>query len=551
LSDLNRISYTLNNLLIYYNVFNKVHRVNATVGVTYDGNKRENGVYEVGDFPISNLRDESPQLGSMILTPYSSIDLEDAILSFISRVTYTYNDKYIVNASFRRDKSSKFRGDNKVGYFPAVSLAWLVTKEDFMADVEKINNLKVRLSWGQVGNQAIKPYQTYNNFGAVYYSDDNNSTVLGVVPFNIANEDLTWETTTQLNFGIDAGFFDNKLTTSLDLDIYNKQTDNLLINAPTPTSTGFNNMLVNSGSLQNQGVEFSVDAVVANSKDINFSVGANISVNKSEITDLSILAPGEIFIDGKMQEVSYFLGNNVSTGVYFKAPANAFIEGQPIGVFWGYQTNGIYQDQNAADNGPTFFGNPNQAGDVVFVDVNGDGNINDMDKTIIGDPNPDFTYGFNTNFKYKNFNLDMLFSGVYGNEILNGNLLVEANAIGTSYNIRPEAYFDAWSPDNTNGTYPRIGSTTASNLPTDRLIEDGSYLRLRNVTLSYNINLKDQKYFKNINVYVSGNNLFTITNYSGYDPELTSFLYDGTIIGVDWLGTPNTRTYVLGLNVKF
>jgi len=252
-----------------------------------------------------------------------------------------------------------------------------------------------------------------------------------------------------------------------------------------------------------------------------------------------------------MQEVSYFLGNNVSTGVYFKAPANAFIEGQPIGVFWGYQTNGIYQDQNAADNGPTFFGNPNQAGDVVFVDVNGDGNINDMDKTIIGDPNPDFTYGFNTNFKYKNFNLDMLFSGVYGNEILNGNLLVEANAIASPYNIRPEAYHDAWSPDNTDGAYPRIGSTTASTLPTDRLVEDGSYLRLRNVTLSYNINLKDQKYFKNVNVYVSGNNLFTITNYSGYDPELTSFLYDGTIIGVDWLGTPNTRTYVLGLNVKF
>jgi len=549
LSDLNRVSYTLNNLLMYSKQINDNNRLNATVGVTYDGTKTKNGIYEAGDFPISNLRDESPQLGSLVLTPYSSIGIEDAILSYIGRVTYTYKDKYILNASLRRDKSSKFRGDNKVGYFPAVSLAWLVTKEDFMADSKIFNDLKMRMSWGQVGNQAIKPYQTFNNFGAVYYSDNNNATVLGVAPFNIANKNLTWETTTQTNFGIDAGLFDNKIITSFDL--YNKKTDNLLINAPTPTSTGFKNMLINSGSLQNKGFEFSIDANVYKTKDFEFSVGGNISVNRSKITDLSVLTPGELYIDGELQEVSYFLGNNVSTGAFFKAPANAFIEGQPIGVFWGYQTNGIYSDQAAADNGPTFFGNPNQAGDVVFVDVNGDGNINDLDKTIIGDPNPDFTYGFNTNFKYKNFTFDMLFSGTYGNDIMNANLLIENNAIGWPYNIRPDAYHDAWRPDNTDAAYPRLGSDTGTVTPTDRLIEDGSYFRLRNATLGYNFNLKNQKLIKNIHLYVSGNNLFTITNYSGYDPELTSFLYDGTIIGVDWLGTPNVRTYVLGLNLKF
>jgi len=228
------------------------------------------------------------------------------------------------------------------------------------------------------------------------------------------------------------------------------------------------------------------------------------------------------------------LGGQISTGKTFKSQANIFIEGQPIGLFWGYQTNGI-------DN----------QGNVRLVDINGDGIINGADKTVIGDPNPDFVYGFNTNLTYKSFSLDMLFNGKYGNEILNGNLLTEDYATGSPNNIRPEAYFDAWTPDHTDASHPKVGSKIASNVPTDRLIEDGSYLRLSNVTLSYNLNLKNKTYLKSINFFVSGNNLFTLTNYSGYDPELTSFMYDGTIIGVDWLSTPNIKSYSLGVNLKF
>ena len=188
---------------------------------------------------------------------------------------------------------------------------------------------------------------------------------------------------------------------------------------------------------------------------------------------------------------------------------------------------------------------------MIFVDVDGDGNVNDSDKTNIGNPNADFTYGINANLTYKNFTLSMLFNGVYGNDILNGNLLIESNAVGTGNNIRPEAFYDAWSPTNTTGAYPRVGSITASNVPNDRLIEDGSYFRLNNITLSYNFEMPKKTFINSINLYASGNNVLTITNYSGYDPELTSFLYDGTIIGVDWVGTPNVSSFVLGANIKF
>ncbi len=549
LSKLEKTSYTMDNLLIYNNRFNKHHRLNATLGVTYDGNDAVNTIYEVGQFPINNLREKSPQLGELTLTPHSSLGFKDNIFSYIGRFTYTLNDRYAFNASIRMDQSSKFREDNRTGYFPAASFAWTVSNENFLQNSDAISNLKFRASWGQVGNQAISPYQTFNNYGAVFYSDENNSSVLGVAPLNIANQDLTWETTTQINFGLDFDLFNNRITSSVD--VYQKETTDLLINSPTPSSTGFQRFLINQGGLENKGVEFSLNTIIVDSEDFSFSLGGNISFNKSEIIDLSELPPSDIYIDGELTSVSYYLGNNVSTGTNFKSPSNAFIEGQPIGVFWGYQTNGIYKDQESADAGPSFQGSPNLAGDVIFVDLNGDGNINDIDKTVIGDPNPDFTYGINSNLTFRNFSLDILFTGTYGNEILNGNLLIENIADGQSSNIRPAAYFDSWTIENPNAAYPRIGSTTSATVPSDRLIEDGTYFRMSNVTLSYDLGFDKKSFVNSLKLYVSGNNLFTITDYSGYDPELTSFLYDGTIIGVDWVGTANISSFVVGVNLKF
>ncbi len=549
LSTLEKLSYTLDNLLIFNKRFNNHHRLNATIGITYDGSTAFNTTYEVGQFPIKDLRERSPQLGEVVLTPYSNIEIKDNIFSYLGRFTYTLNNRYAFNASIRSDKSSKFSGDNQVGYFPAASFAWTVSNENFLADSGTVSNLKFRASWGQVGNQGINPYQTFNNYGPVFYTNESNSTILGVRALNIANKDLTWETTTQTNFGLDFGMFNGRFTTSID--VYQKETTDLLIQLPTPTSTGFGNYLINQGGLQNRGMDISLDAVIVETDDFSFSLGGNFSINRSEITDLEALVPSEIYIDGELVNVSHYFGNNVSSGNNFKSPSNAFIQGQPIGLHWGYQTDGIYKDQAAADAGPTWQGADNKAGDVIFVDLNGDGNVNDADKTNIGNPNPTFTYGINSNLSYKNFNLSMLFVGVEGNDILNGNLLTE-NIAGVSggNNIRPAAYFDAWSVQNPNGAFPRLGSATSSDVPSDRLIEDGSYFRLSNVTLSYDLNF-EHSFMNSLKMYVSGNNLFTITDYSGYDPELTSFLFDGTIIGVDWLGTPNVSSFVIGVNLKF
>ncbi len=294
-----------------------------------------------------------------------------------------------------------------------------------------------------------------------------------------------------------------------------------------------------------------MDGLVVEKDDFSFSLGGNISLNKSKIQDLGSLSTTSVWLDGKLQDRPLYFGSNISTGTNFKAPANIFIQGEEVGLLWGYKTNGIYEDQAAADAGPTHGTVPNLAGDVIFVDTDGNGVITDADKTNIGNPNPDFTYGINANLTYKNFGLSMLFNGVQGNDIINGNLLVEGNAVGNSRNVRPNTYLDAWSPTNTTGKFPRIGSETATTRPTDRLVEDGSYFRLNNITLSYDLNLKEKSLLHSVRIYASGNNVFTITDYSGYDPELTSYLYDGTILGVDWVGTPNVSSYVIGINLKF
>lgn len=549
LSSLEKTSFTFDNLLTYTKRFQNNHRLNATIGVTYDGSDSKNEVYEVGDFPISNLREKSPQLGGIIVSPFSKLRFKENIFSYLGRFTYTIKNKYLINASFRADQSSKFQGTNQTGYFPAASLGWTASNEKFLRNSKLISNLKFRASWGQVGSQAINPYQTFNNYNTALYSDENGNTVVGVAPLNIPNKGLTWETTTQLNAGFDLNLWNDRLSTSFD--IYQKETTDLLINTPTPTSSGFSNFLKNQGGLQNQGIEVSFDGLIVDKENFSFSIGGNISFNKSRIQDLEALPPSDIWIDGVLVSTPYYLGSNVSTGNNFKAPANAFIQGEEVGLFWGYKTNGIYQDQAAADAGPTHGTAPNLAGDVAYVDIDGDGFITADDRTNIGNPNPDFTYGINTNLTYKNFTLSMLFNGVEGNEIVNGNLLVEGNAQGSSRNIRQDTYHDAWSLTNPTGSYPRITSESATTRPTDRLVEDGSYFRLNNITLSYDLDLGDKTFIQGVRLYASGNNVFTITNYSGYDPELTSFLYDGTILGVDWNGTPNVSSYVIGANIKF
>ena len=546
-SYLDRYAYVIDNLLTYNRKIKKAHSINAVAGITYDGVHRSNRIYEVANFSDKSLRADYPQAGATIYRPFSNDIADERIFSALGRVNYSYRDKYVLTASYRADQSSKFRKDDQWGYFPAVALAWRAMEENFIKDLNIFYNLKLRLGWGLTGNQAIEPYQTLGTYSTVYYVDDSNSTIIGNVPARIPNPYLTWETTEQYNTGIDMAFFSGRL--SATFDAYLKNTRDLLQEIELGPSNGATSMYVNRGTIENKGIELSVFGVPVQTDDLTIELGGNISFNRNKITTLG-LQPTTVWINRTESDEILYFGNYVSTGTYFKQPANVFLEGYPVGTFWGWETDGIYRDDVAAADGPTFNGNPNAAGDVIFVDQNGDNNIDDLDKTVIGNPNPDFTYGFNLYVKYKDFSISALFNGVFGNEIINGYGMELNYAEGLAKNIFKDAYYQAWTLAEPSDTYPRVGWDLNEYL-SDRNVEDGSYLRLNNLTVGYDISLERIKGLTNLNIYASGRNLFTLTRYSGYDPQVTSFLNDGTIMGVDWVGTPNVRTYMVGFNITF
>ena len=544
ISDLNQKTYQINNLLTYNRTFKQKHRINALAGVTYDVRDTNNELYEVTDFSTTEFTHKKPSYGQLITRPQEIIYLKSQLLSFLSRVNYSYDDRYIVTGTFRADGSSKFSKENRFSYFPSFSLAWRAINESFLEDSNSVSELKLRLGWGSTGNQGISPYQTFANYGPTLYATLSEGTGVGFVPLNIGNNDLKWETTNQYNVGLDFGFWNNRLTGTIDA--YEKQTDDLLQLESLPGSTGFSNLLINRGSINNKGIELSLTGVLIDKEDFSIEIGGNIAYNKSEIQKLGI-PDSPIYIDGELEERSYYLGDNISTGSYFKSPANIFIEGEEMGLFYGYETNGIYQegdDITVADMQP---------GDVRIVDQNGDGEITLLDRTFIGNPNPDFVYGGFVTLNYKRLSFNVLMNGVSGNDIANGNLLRTGVASGQATNISPAAYHEAWRADEPSNAYPRIGYNKDNNAAaiTDRIIEDGSYFRLSNVTLGYDLPVENSNVFSRVNMYVSGVNLLTVTGYSGYNPEITNFMNNGNIIGVDWNGLPNSRTYMLGLNLNF
>ena len=542
IGDQLKYAYTINNLLLYNKNIGNVHNINATIGYTFDGAYREDKTYEVQDFATTTFTVDGPEYGALISGPYKTVPLEEKMNSFLGRFNYAYKDKYIATATFRADGSSKFAEGNKYSYFPSFSLAWRASQEEFIKNLGIFYNLKFRAGWGQTGSQAIAPYNTLANYDIAFYAQANNSTGIAFVPINIANPNLKWETTTQLNLGLDMAFFKGRLSSSID--VYDKQTDDLLQQIALPTSTSFTSMLINRGSISNRGIDFALDFVVLEKNDFHLSVGGNISVNKNEILKLGI-PESPVYINGEESLESFYLGDNVSTGNHFKCPANIFMEGQPIGMFWGYKTDGIYQTEDT-DILAGF-----QPGDIRIIDQNGDGNIDINDRTFIGNPNPDFIYGANINFSWKRLTASVLMNGVYGNEIANGGGITLYTAEGTSSNISPAAYHDAWRPDAQSNSFPRILyiKENGASAITDRTIEDGSYFRISNVTIGYDIPI--ESIFNRFHLYVSAQNLLTVTNYSGYEPEITSYLYNGNIQGVDWNGYPNAKTFLVGLNINF
>lgn len=546
ISDLERFRYNLDNTLMFSKKFNNKHRINGTIGFVLDEINTKTKAVTASDFPIKDLRADGIT-NAQVISPYRYAESEEAIMSFISRLNYTLANRYNFTATLRADGSSKFAPNERWGYFPSVAFAWQLDKEKIFKKFSKLDEAKLRLGWGTTGNQNTPPYQ----FIASYNANPNpypgiNGGEIAMVPINIANQYLTWETTYQTNAGLDLGFFNKRFTGSLDL--YHKRTENLLQRMPLAPSDGYDFILANIGSLENKGFEISLNADIIKKDKLRWNVYANYSMYRNKITKLG-LTPTQ----WGDQTLIAFQGNQISGGNYFKTFANIYAEGLPVGSFFGYETNGIITSSEQLALAGTINGIAPQLGDVFIVDNDGDGIITDRDKTVIGDPNPDFTYGFGSTFEYGNINLSFAFNGVYGNQIANGNLAREAYADGTTQNIRSSSYYNAWNATtNPNGTLPRVNYDLMDDLGfTDRMLEDGSFLRLQYVSIGYKVPMSDKSIFSAIDISVAGNNLLLFTKYSGYDPEVNSFSGDPLRSGIDWMSFPNQRSYSINLSLTF
>ena len=543
ITQFNRIRYNIDNTLLFKKNINPNNRINGTVGVVLDETSVEQTSFTASNFANQDLRFDGISLGQAF-QPLFLDKTKESLLSFLGRVNYELNKKYLFTVSFRGDGTSKFADGNKFSFFPSAAFAWKMTEEKFMQDQNLFSEAKLRIGWGRTGSQAIKPYQTLSRFGptANLVSDGQGGQVSAIVPLNLANPNLIWETTEQVNVGFDYGIKNDRF--SGNIDVYYKKTSDLLQQLSIGPSAGFSTFVTNQGDLTNRGIELGLTAYLLEGP-LTWKINGNISFNRNKITNLGL--PPTVF---GTETFSAFLGANVSGGSAFKVPANIFIEGRPVGVFWGYETNGIIQDESLLENAPSVQGIASQLGDVLYIDRDGDGNINENDLTILGDPNPDFTYGLGSDFTYKNFNLSLFFNGVHGNDIANGNLVREDYALTNANNIRSQAYYGAWTPENTNATHPRLGYQLQGDF-TDRILEDGSFLRLTYVTLGYTIPTDKIEKVQSANIFISGQNLLLFTNYSGFDPEVNSFSFDASRQGVDWGSFPNQKSILFGLNISF
>ena len=456
---------------------------------------------------------------------------ESSFISTFFRANYDLGNQFSFAATVRRDGSSRFGANNRYGIFPSFSAAWNLTEKDFVKNNEKIDFLKLRASWGRNGNADGIGNYDYTSLvinGLNYTFSPDQQQVNGAGPVVTSNPDLKWETVEQFNIGIDADFYKGKLNTVVDYFI--KNTNDMLAAVPLPGIVGLNPAATNVASAKNSGVELMVNYRNLDRDDFTYSVGGNISFIKNEVTDLG---------EG---------GQPISTGnVFGNGDFVSYTEiGQPMAYFYGYETAGIFQTNEeaaAASAQPDAV-----AGDVIFVDQNEDGVIDAEDKTMIGNPHPDFTYGVNADFNWKNFDFSIFIQGSKGNDLYNGIFRYDLNT--TNY---PISILERWTGEGTSNSVPRVSHSDPNRnyRVSDRFVEDGSYLRLKNIQIGYTLpkTVTDRVQLRKVRVYLAAQNLFTFTDYTGLDPEIGS---RGTLeIGIDRGFYPAARMFLAGVNVNF
>ncbi|MDN5290327.1 MAG: TonB-dependent starch-binding outer membrane protein SusC [Anaerophaga sp.] len=461
-----------------------------------------------------------------------------SLASFFGRLNYNYAETYMASLVMRADGSSNFAPGNRWGYFPSVSAGWVVSNENFMDGTKRvIDFLKIRASWGQNGNQSIDPFQYLTTFAfddenVYYFGKNKTSATTGAYADILKNPDITWETQEQTDVGLDARLFDTRLGVAFDW--YKRTTKDWLVEAPIQAVYGLNAPYINGGDIENSGFELALNW---NDKisDFSYRVNLNLAANDNEVVRL---ANSEGIIHGDANVLSQ------GTGEMYRVQV-----GYPVGYFFGYKTAGVFQNWEQVENTPVKYSD-SQPGDLIFVDTNDDGQINDADRTMIGNPHPDFNLGFSFNLEYKGFDLFVDTYGAFGHQIAKS---YRSFADSPRQNYTTEI-FDRWHGEGTSNTLPRLTAGSNRNWQniSDIYIEDADYLKIRTITLGYDFKkLFNTMPLSQARLYVSAQNLYTFTGYSGMDPEI-GYGYDNNwVSGIDLGYYPSPRTLMVGVNLKF
>ena len=527
----NVLTSNSNNSLIeltarYSKAINKNHHLEVLGGYTYQEFEVSSLSAGAQNFPLDALLTDNLSAGSQSTFSLGSGRTKNQLLSYLGRVNYNLYDKYLLTASIRSDGSSRFGDNKKYGIFPSVALGWRIKDEAFLKNINTITDLKFRASYGLTGNQDIGSYKSLVLLGPQGQAIFDGTPYVGISTTQLPNPDLKWETTSQFDLGVDFGLFENRLTGSADY--FDKQTKDLLLQLPIPRTTGFTSTFKNVGGLKNSGFELSLTSINITAP-FTWRSSANFSIVKNKVTDLGTLP--------------LILGGSAG----FTNDFTIIRKGDPLNAYYGYIVDGVFQQGDDIAKSAQPLSRP---GEYKYRDVNNDGTINSLDRTILGSPFPKFTYGLNNDFTFKSFNFSFFFQGVQGNKMFNLNRTESENPISFRRNRLEETYTDRWTPTNpTNKNSSAIPVAVAytSNV-NSRAVENASYLRLKTVQLTYNFPTGKWKNVRGVQVYVTAQNLFTITKYTGFDPEVSAF---GTSnVRADYNAFPLSRTFTAGLSIN-
>ena len=526
----------------YDKTFAKKHHVTAMVGYSYEHYRARSSSMTGVDFVNETLGNENLQAGNPERYRISNGLSESQLVSGLMRLNYGYDNRYLATFTFRADGSSKFGAGNKWAYFPSGAVSWNAHNESFLKDVEWLDVLKLRASYGISGNQGINPYQTLSRFGQhKYYYNGAWQMAIGpgyqsgytgeggiyAVWSGIANTNLKWETTSQVDVGLDVSLFGNRL--NMTLDWYNKVTNDLLRERNIAPSSGYDRMWVNDGTIRNTGIELTLDGIVYSDRD--WKVGATLMFtrNRNSVASLGNAVEAGLMTDPNTGMQYEYYGNSLGQ---FRGYTNILAIGQPMNVFYGYKVDGIVQSlEDGLTAGLT--GNDAEPGEFRYVDLDGSGTVDEKDRTIIGDPNPNFLASLNLEVKWKNLDASIFFNGVFGNDVIN------TQAFGQPSNIPMR-----WTVDNPSNKYPKLRDDRQTKF-SDWWVEDGTFVRVQTIAVGYTFPLrKATKFLESIRLYMNVDNAFTFTKFKGYDPEVgANGIYSG--------GYPRLRRWTFGIDFNF